>query len=198
MTEYSIIRDATAPMPIGACPVRTDDRPCDGRAEGLLSRDGIVVAAVCSRHGEALAKKGYDWRPCGGPSYELHVCCDLWTVSRERSAHWAVRDELVAQARGAGKVTALQALQEGRLVRFGHQRVVIEVTPYQCRGNLADPGNHYPPAKAVVDGLRDAGVLDDDTGEYVAEVKMLAPVKTPARMNGLRLVITPAQDAPHQ
>lgn len=117
--------------------------------------------------------------------YEIMIYCELWTVNRERTLHWAQHQEMTNAARWAAKVAALDA-------KLPHlERVRIVVRPYQARGPLADVGAHTPPAKAAIDGLRDAGVLDDDTPEYVTSIEMLPPVKTTARSVGLALTIIP-------
>lgn len=51
-----------------------------------------------------------------------------------------------------------------------------------------DPGAAFPAYKAALDGLRDAGVLVDDTGEYVRSVTFLPPVKK--TYDALELVLT--------
>lgn len=56
-------------------------------------------------------------------------------------------------------------------------RVGIEARPVQNGGILADAGAHMPCVKACIDGLRDAEVLRDDTGEHVAWVQCHAPIK---------------------
>jgi hypothetical protein len=56
-------------------------------------------------------------------------------------------------------------------------RVGIEARPLQYGGILADPGAHMPCVKAIIDGLRDAEVLVDDTGEHIAWIQMHAPIK---------------------
>ena len=60
----------------------------------------------------------------------------------------------------------------------------IHAWPYQQKGTLADTGSHMPVVKAVVDGLRDAGVLKDDTGREVLAITMHAPARGP---NGIKL-----------
>jgi len=62
--------------------------------------------------------------------------------------------------------------------------VRIHAWPYQHKGTLADTGSHMPVIKACVDGLRDAGVLTDDTGREVLAITMHAPARGP---NGIKL-----------
>jgi hypothetical protein len=61
----------------------------------------------------------------------------------------------------------------------------IHCWPYH-KGTLADTGSHMPVVKACVDGLRDAGVLKDDTGREVLAITMHAPARGP---NGIKLEI---------
>ena len=76
--------------------------------------------------------------------------------------------------------------------------VTIEVYPLQARKPLADVVAHAPAAKAAIDGLVDAGVMPDDTPEYLHSVTFHPPVK--GKRNGLRLAIhgtpTPPCKAP--
>lgn len=47
------------------------------------------------------------------------------------------------------------------------ERVRIVITFHKARAGRYDPANLYPTAKAIVDGLVDAGVLEDDSHRYV-------------------------------
>lgn len=118
--------------------------------------------------------------------FELMVFCPLWTVNAERRMHWATRNEKTQGARAAAKVLALSA-------HLPHlERVSITIEPHQGpNGPLADTGAHEPVVKAVVDGLRDAGVLIDDTSVYVANINSLPPLRVKARDVGLRIILTP-------
>lgn len=68
--------------------------------------------------------------------------------------------------------------------------VGIEARPHQYGGVLADPGAHMPCVKACIDGLRDANVLEDDTGDYVAWIRLWAPLKSAGA--GMVLELVPA------
>jgi hypothetical protein len=61
--------------------------------------------------------------------------------------------------------------------------------PFQAKGRLADAGAHFPSAKAVLDGIVDAGILEDDDGRYVLELRMIAPIRQ-AKGKGDELEIT--------
>jgi hypothetical protein len=49
------------------------------------------------------------------------------------------------------------------------------VSVFQHKGVLQDAGNAAPVGKAVIDGLRDAGVLEDDDPSHLTSITFLAP-----------------------
>lgn len=53
----------------------------------------------------------------------------------------------------------------------------VTVQPFQKRGRLQDTAACNPSAKAAIDGLVDAGVVPDDTGEYVRQITFLPCVR---------------------
>lgn len=53
----------------------------------------------------------------------------------------------------------------------------VTVQPFQKRGRLQDTAACNPAAKAAIDGLVDAGVVPDDTGEYVRQITFLPCVR---------------------
>ena len=55
--------------------------------------------------------------------------------------------------------------------------VRIVVTVHKTRAGRWDAGNLYPTAKAIVDGLVDAGVIPDDSNEWVTGPDMRAGEK---------------------
>jgi hypothetical protein len=123
------------------------------------------------------------WIPCP-------LDAPLLTLNTARGRiHWrkwaaltkAWREQAKLEAQGAG--VALE-LEQG-------QRVQIEGLPVQAGGVLADPGAHMPTLKACVDGLRDAGWLEDDAGSYVSAVTMYPPIKaSDSRPAGMVLDLT--------
>jgi hypothetical protein len=52
----------------------------------------------------------------------------------------------------------------------------VIVQPWQAKGNLADTAACNPSVKAAIDGLVDAGVIENDTGEFVQQITFM-PVK---------------------
>jgi hypothetical protein len=105
----------------------------------------------------------------------LFVTTRLWTTNSERRIHYHQRAKLVAEARFAAKIQAkVDHLEAPELP------VEVVCTPVQPRGVLADPGAHAGVVKAIVDGLRDARVLPDDTGAQIVRVIHLAPRRAKA------------------
>jgi hypothetical protein len=52
---------------------------------------------------------------------------------------------------------------------------IVAVQPYQVGGRLQDVGACNPAVKAAIDGLVDAGVLPDDSPEYLRGIYFLRP-----------------------
>ena len=51
--------------------------------------------------------------------------------------------------------------------------ISVVAQPEQARGRLQDTAACNPSVKAAIDGLVDAGVVPDDTGEHVREITFL-------------------------
>jgi hypothetical protein len=107
----------------------------------------------------------------------------LLTMNAAKSTHYREWSDLTRAWRGA---------MEERANLLGLEPIAgvvgVECWPHQAGGNLADPGAHMPCLKACIDGLRDAGVLADDTGREVSWVRLWAPVKGPGEGMVLELV----------
>ena len=116
-----------------------------------------------------------------GRRWHLLFPCTLWTVNAERRMHWGKRAGLVRPMREAARVEALKA-QIPRLQRLG-----VTATPRQARGRLADVAGPYPAVKAAVDGLVDAGILPDDSPEFLASLVQTAPVRSGCVRSGVRV-----------
>lgn len=157
---------------------------------------------ICPRCGADIRDDGSSWdghcsnEECdfdeNAPEvYELHVLCTLWSVNADRTMHWRDRQDLVDQARMLTKNKA----REAKLPHLG--RAHIQAQPMQARGTLADTGNHYCVVKACIDGLVDAGVLDNDTAKEVANIDQLPPIRTKAGAVGMVLRLTRTRTAQH-
>jgi crossover junction endodeoxyribonuclease RusA len=123
---------------------------------------------------------------------------DVWVESNGGRSHWAVTAGAIDSWRRAGAAYAHRA-------RLPHITVPVTVTAHVHRidNRRADAANRYPTVKAVVDGLVDAGVLDDDSDKFVTGVMMRAGARVLPREHprGLLTVViaidpTPDREAP--
>jgi crossover junction endodeoxyribonuclease RusA len=97
-------------------------------------------------------------------TFTVTVPGELVTANRERRLHFQQRARFVKQWRS----DSFWAAKQARIPRL--RRASITITPHQVRGRLADAGGHAPVGKAIVDGLVDAGVLTDDSPDYLDAV----------------------------
>jgi crossover junction endodeoxyribonuclease RusA len=118
-------------------------------------------------------------------SYELTVVGRRpWTVNQERKkgSHHE-RAEITRWWRENFMLAAFQAGVPH------YTKITLEVTPILPDRKLQDTGACYPTAKAAIDGLVDAGVVDDDAPRYVPTITFNSPVVSD--VGGLRIVIKP-------
>lgn len=91
-----------------------------------------------------------------------------WTTNAERKhGHWAARASLVSEWRTAFRLLA----HHGPAFTWVH----VTAEPWQKGGRLQDTGACHPAVKAAIDGIVDAGLLPDDSPEYVRMITYLAP-----------------------
>lgn len=108
---------------------------------------------------------------------ELFVPGEVWTVNKERTLHYHKRAALVEPMRRMAWVAGLNWLRDGN-VPFANP-VTVAFYPVQgIRGSIADTANHLGPCKAVLDGIVDAGILPDDTPEWVLSQTFYPPTKS--------------------
>lgn len=76
--------------------------------------------------------------------------------------HWAPTGDRTRQLRTLGRLAgrSMYPVPAGLRVR-------IDVDVWKGKASHYDPANLYPSAKAIVDGLRDAGILADDDWKRV-------------------------------
>lgn len=87
--------------------------------------------------------------------------------------HWRVRRDRTAAIRTAAWALAKQM----KIPLLARAYIVAEYCPTDRRRR--DPANWAPTAKAAVDGLVDAGVLPDDSAEYLDGPDMRLGLVTP-------------------
>ncbi len=97
--------------------------------------------------------------------YRLLILQKPVTTNRERAGnrwerakdtkHWRVIAKL-----SAAKIPPLKTMN-------------VTVQPYQKKGRLQDTAACNPSVKAAIDGIVDAGVIPDDSGEYLPKIIFL-------------------------
>ncbi len=123
--------------------------------------------------------------------FAIFVPCTMWTTNKERRMHFQVRSNLVKPAREAAKLITLNMMRSRQIKPFTDP-VHVEFFPTQAKaGSLADTANHLPPCKAVLDGIVDAGLLTDDTPEFVLSQRFWPPVKAKETGVGVMIVSEP-------
>ncbi|MDK8526499.1 hypothetical protein QP858_08015 [Trueperella bernardiae] len=98
----------------------------------------------------------------------------LWLTANDRRK-WRAKAALVRQWRALGRKAATEAAVPPL------DRVQVTARVHRARGGRFDPSNWADTAKAVLDGIVDARVLEDDSHEYVTGPDMRAgePRDTP-------------------
>lgn len=107
-----------------------------------------------------------------------------WSLNMERSWHYHKRAKFVKQWRDAFK--ELAEAQDIPLLGG----ITVVATPV-LRGRVQDIGNCFPAAKAAVDGLIDAGVIQDDAPEFLHGLTFKHPIKSKTDALILEVIETP-------
>lgn len=87
-----------------------------------------------------------------------------WWFSANERRHWADKADRTRHVRVAGGWEARRA------GIADHRRVTVCAYIGYPRAGRADPSNAAPMVKALLDGLTDAGVWEDDDSEHVVAV----------------------------
>lgn len=108
-----------------------------------------------------------------------------FTVNEERRKHWREH----RRATEHWRTTFARIALAHHLPRL--DRVAVEATPIKPnRRAWPDVGACMPAVKAAIDGLVDAGVLEDDTDRHVVALTFLPARLVPGAPQGLELRIT--------
>lgn len=90
----------------------------------------------------------------------LEVIAPCSFINANARTHWAVKRKQTAAWRQQARAAAYEATRKGTPTLPTPVRVIVWIhRPHRGRW---DPGNYAPTAKALVDGLVDAGLLVDD------------------------------------
>lgn len=119
------------------------------------------------------------------------IPANLWLSANDRM-HWAPKSKRTSALRTMGSLAAMNAGEDGELHDVTHVAAFIG---YLHNGK-ADPANAAPTIKALIDGMTDAGVWEDDDSTHVIGPTYLRGPKSPTPGHyTVRLVLTP-QDIP--
>ncbi|HEM9634193.1 TPA: hypothetical protein U3L57_000096 [Streptococcus agalactiae] len=78
--------------------------------------------------------------------------------------HWAQKAKITAYLRHIGRLKGL----EGKSIPYTNKRPCgLIITIFSPTKRRLDPPNLYPTIKALVDGLTDAGIWEDDNHEVI-------------------------------
>lgn len=122
------------------------------------------------------------------PDWTLRIptCAEWINANNRRRMHWSVDRELTYAWRNA----AAYYTRYAKVPALGPSRVVAELHMTARRRARIDPANFAPTAKAVIDGLVDAGIWPDDNAGWVVGPDMrLGPVVKPPLVEALVLRI---------
>ncbi len=93
-----------------------------------------------------------------------------WTTNAERRWHHHKRASLVKETRGRFYWLA----KEAKLPSL--RKIEVSAVPLtKSRRSMQDVGACLPAVKAAIDGLVDAGVVPDDSPEYLDKLTFYAP-----------------------
>ena len=97
-------------------------------------------------------------------TFRIEMPAGLELVNANDRMHWAKKARIVRDLRTAGWACAVNA----KVPRLDRVRVTVVYQP-PTASRARDAGNWAPTGKALIDGLRDAGVLPDDNSRHVVE-----------------------------
>lgn len=101
--------------------------------------------------------------------YRLELAQRPWTTNGERAGNRWQRAELVKTWRSAFHILA----KSEQIPEM--EWISVTVEPHQKGGRLQDVGACNPAVKAAIDGIVDAGVLPDDSPQYMKSLIFLTP-----------------------
>lgn len=106
-------------------------------------------------------------------TFEIEVWGKMWTLNAERKMHHFTRAKNVKEWREAAATVAIAK----RIPAL--EAIEVTFTPHRVnKSGLADLGGHFPVLKACIDGLMDAGVIEEDGPDTVKRLIFEAPIVT--------------------
>lgn len=105
-----------------------------------------------------------------GATVRFTIAGRPWTTNAERKGNRWQRASATAEWRELfGWLARCQPLRN-----LTSATIRVELTQ---KGRLQDTGACFPAIKAAIDGLVDGGLLPDDTGDHVARIIFMAPIR---------------------
>ena len=93
-----------------------------------------------------------------------------WTINKDRNWHPHERAKHIKEWRGAFNDLARDAF----IPRL--EFINVEICPVLGDRRLQDTAACVTAAKAAIDGLIDAGVIEDDNPQFLGSIKFYAPI----------------------
>lgn len=119
--------------------------------------------------------------------YRLEIPAGGGWVTLNQRQHWRVKARLTKHYRQLGQVMSLHA----RLPRLATPAYLIAELRF-ASAHRRDPHNWVPTAKAVLDGMVDAGVFPDDDHKHVTGPDMRLGPPVPRGKEHLVIHVWPA------
>ena len=117
--------------------------------------------------------------------FTISVHMALWLTANQR-LHWSTR---MRRTRMLRAYAASEARSHGRAGQRLGPSIVTAMIGYPTKGR-ADPTNAEPTVKAIIDGLVDARVWDDDDHTHIPSVAFERdPNKAPKGTHAVTLII---------
>lgn len=111
-------------------------------------------------------------------------------LSMNDREHWAVKAKRVRALRNAVRLLA----QTKQIPACPHIEIRLHYTPRDARRR--DSTNLVATLKACEDGIVDAGIVPDDTPQYVTSIMPIIDAPVKARHGRLYLLIRPVEETP--
>jgi hypothetical protein len=135
---------------------RADARPALGAPVADLSPAGPITRPTPVRPADRRTAPGAIFQ------FTIPAPCEFLNANRDGGGHWGPKAQKVKQWRRAGRLAAAAV---GLPVGLG--RVQVDAFVRKPIQNRYDPANWAPTAKAVLDGLVDYGMVEDDNRHFV-------------------------------
>lgn len=104
--------------------------------------------------------------------------------------HYIVKSQITDYLRTLAYETASEQVHDDELPLFDEQHqcaILVDVKPPTNR--RFDPPNIYPTVKALIDGLTDAGIWEDDNGKIIKMISFISSCKSNTKDYEVKLKI---------